>query len=276
MIRCGKCGKLYDYDRYNGICPVCARYNRRDSTSLEQELHEKYDNIPNAHSAEAHREVHKRNGEETGHGRKGKTAVICVVVIILIAFFVAVPFLRLAETGRFSSLDFSVNRFLDTGDNQDVNTEYEDHPGEAYVEYAWAQYAGTAAADIDWDALSVSLNEGDEEEIAALTDEGNGAYYLITMEIQNNTDRDLDMTAVEETDITFSLYGNEVSCRKVFYGFSDVIGSDGDYGYLDCLIYLPYEWTDPCLPDGYMSLSGTADAGQGEPMSFDLVYYFEY
>lgn len=27
LIRCGKCGKMYDYDKYNGICHNCARYN---------------------------------------------------------------------------------------------------------------------------------------------------------------------------------------------------------------------------------------------------------
>ena len=75
MIRCSKCGKLYDYDKYNGICPACARYNRADSAQMEQELHERYDSIPNAHAAEEHRkEVHRRNqGSGRSRRREGPT-----------------------------------------------------------------------------------------------------------------------------------------------------------------------------------------------------------
>lgn len=44
LIRCGKCGKMYDYDKCNGICPKCSRYNRPDSREdMEQSLHDKYD-----------------------------------------------------------------------------------------------------------------------------------------------------------------------------------------------------------------------------------------
>ena len=31
LIKCSKCGKMYDYEKYSGICPKCARYNRPDS-----------------------------------------------------------------------------------------------------------------------------------------------------------------------------------------------------------------------------------------------------
>ena len=41
LIQCGKCGKMYDYDKYSGICPKCARYNRLDSREdMEQNMHE--------------------------------------------------------------------------------------------------------------------------------------------------------------------------------------------------------------------------------------------
>lgn len=44
LIKCSKCGKMYDYEKYSGICPKCARYNRPDSREdMEQDLHERYD-----------------------------------------------------------------------------------------------------------------------------------------------------------------------------------------------------------------------------------------
>ena len=46
LIQCGKCGKVYDYDKYSGICPKCARYNRLDSREdMEQNM---TDMIPGA------------------------------------------------------------------------------------------------------------------------------------------------------------------------------------------------------------------------------------
>ena len=44
LVTCVKCKKIYDYEKYNGICPKCARYNR-DTTSAQehQEFHDKYD-----------------------------------------------------------------------------------------------------------------------------------------------------------------------------------------------------------------------------------------
>lgn len=274
MIRCGKCGKLYDYDKYNGICPVCARYNRPDSAYLEQELHRQYDSTPNVHSAEAHREVHRRNGETSGHRKKGKAAVICVIVIVVILIFVAAPLVRYLGDGRFSGMDFSVNRIFDDGED-DSNLAYEIHAGEAYVEYAWAQYAGEEIGNIYWGALSVTFNEGDEEDVAALSNDGSGAYYLVTLELLNNTDADLDMTAVEAEDLTFSLEQGVIPCQKVFYGYYDVIESGGGYGYLDCLIYLPDEWVNLHRTDGFFEVTASVDVGLDEPLPFTADYYFE-
>lgn len=274
MIRCGKCGKLYDYDKYNGICPVCARYNRADSADLEQKLHRQYDSTPNVHSAEAHREVHRRNGERTGRGRKRKAAAVCIIVIALAVVFVLLPVARYLEEGRFSNLDFNVNRVKDAGaDDSDVR--YEVHTGKASVEYAWVQYAGKQIGDIDWGALSVTFNDGDEEDLAAISDDGSGSYYLVTLELQNTTDADLNMTAVQEEDVTFFLDQRSIPCLKVFYGYFDVIEWGGNYGYLDCLIYLPDEWAYEYEPDGCMTFSGTVDVGLEETLPFTADYYFE-
>ncbi len=66
MLQCGKCGKIYSYDKFNGICPACGRYNRENSASLERDLHRRYDR-DNSHSADYHARVHNRNYDNTSH-----------------------------------------------------------------------------------------------------------------------------------------------------------------------------------------------------------------
>lgn len=44
FITCSKCNKLFNYEKYSGVCPHCGRYNRIDSAEeVHQELHEQYD-----------------------------------------------------------------------------------------------------------------------------------------------------------------------------------------------------------------------------------------
>ncbi len=45
LIKCAKCGKTYDEEKYFGICPKCGRYNREEDASKKehQELHNMYD-----------------------------------------------------------------------------------------------------------------------------------------------------------------------------------------------------------------------------------------
>ncbi|MCC8149990.1 MAG: endonuclease Q family protein [Lachnospiraceae bacterium] len=118
LIPCGKCGKRYDYEKYNGICPKCGRYNRRDSAVLERELHERYDADP-AHSEESHKQVHKKNYDsyrhQTGDRRKPDgnfwgseenytkkhLVVVLAVMIVIVMFFVfggMAVFLTIAKT----------------------------------------------------------------------------------------------------------------------------------------------------------------------------------
>ena len=50
MAKCINCGKIFDYEKYYGICPKCSTYNREDTPEEEhQELHEKYDSAKNVH-----------------------------------------------------------------------------------------------------------------------------------------------------------------------------------------------------------------------------------
>lgn len=42
---CSKCNKIFDYDKHNGVCPNCGRYNRINTPEDEhQDLHDTYDN----------------------------------------------------------------------------------------------------------------------------------------------------------------------------------------------------------------------------------------
>ena len=61
LITCSKCGKIYDYDKYNGICPKCARYNRETSAAREhQEYHDKYDGGYSHTAQDDHHSYHQR------------------------------------------------------------------------------------------------------------------------------------------------------------------------------------------------------------------------
>ena len=61
LLTCQKCGKIYDYDKYNGICPKCARYNRENSAAEEhQEYHDKYDGGYNHSAQDDHHSYHQR------------------------------------------------------------------------------------------------------------------------------------------------------------------------------------------------------------------------
>ena len=61
LLTCQKCGKIYDYDKYNGICPKCARYNRETSAATEhQEYHDKYDGGYSHTAQDDHHSYHQR------------------------------------------------------------------------------------------------------------------------------------------------------------------------------------------------------------------------
>ena len=61
LVTCEKCKKIYDYDKYNGICPKCARYNRETSAATEhQDYHNKYDGGYSHNAQDDHHSYHQR------------------------------------------------------------------------------------------------------------------------------------------------------------------------------------------------------------------------
>ena len=61
LVTCSKCKKIYDYDKYNGICPKCARYNKETSAAQDhQEYHNKYDGGYSHNAQDDHHSYHQR------------------------------------------------------------------------------------------------------------------------------------------------------------------------------------------------------------------------
>ena len=74
IITCSKCKKLYDYDKYNGICPKCARYNKETTAAQDhQEYHDRYDGGYSHSPQEDHHSYHlKYDDDKNPHGEQKK------------------------------------------------------------------------------------------------------------------------------------------------------------------------------------------------------------
>lgn len=72
VIKCSKCGKLFDEAKYDGICPKCARYNRASSASgIEHEMfHQKYDSGYSHSEQDDHQKYHDTYDDGYSHGEK--------------------------------------------------------------------------------------------------------------------------------------------------------------------------------------------------------------
>lgn len=66
LVTCSKCNKIYDYDKYNGICPKCARYNKETTAAQEhQEYHNKYDGGYSHTAQDDHHSYHQKYDDNT-------------------------------------------------------------------------------------------------------------------------------------------------------------------------------------------------------------------
>jgi len=70
LVTCSKCRKIYDYDKYNGICPKCARYNKETSAAQDhQEYHDRYDGGYSHTAQDAHHSYHQKyDDNKNPHG----------------------------------------------------------------------------------------------------------------------------------------------------------------------------------------------------------------
>ena len=99
LITCSKCGRIYDYEKYNGNCPKCARYNRENSAAAEhQEYHDKYDGGYNHSAQDDHHSYHQRYDDNKNphanqlSGKKtNKKAILIIGIVFLVLFLI--PFM---------------------------------------------------------------------------------------------------------------------------------------------------------------------------------------
>ena len=105
LVTCEKCKKIYDYDKYNGICPKCARYNRENSSAQEhQDYHNKYDGGYNHTEQDDHHSYHQKYDDITNphadlfetEPKKAKIDLkskkVLGIFLILMIFMFLIPF----------------------------------------------------------------------------------------------------------------------------------------------------------------------------------------
>lgn len=270
MIKCKKCGKLYDYGKYEGICPKCARYNRPDSRAeMEQDLHERYDSNPNMHAAQKerysgnenyrNRSYENRNSETGKKGVKMAAVLVAIICAAVIVGGIAVGFFQRQITSVVNDLTIWGDNTFDNEDEDTVwsedDTWYTDDDiivnrrEEIYVSYAWSDYLGTDLGEVDWDSVYVEISEDEKQELAALLPEEGYTYYVVTLEIQNDLKDSYDLSTADSPNFWLDEDeskepGSYIPCIKIFSNSYPVI-MPGDFGYIDCLVEVP-EDTD-CL-----------------------------
>lgn len=72
IVTCSKCRKVYDYEKYNGICPKCARYNKETTAAQDhQAYHNMYDGGYSHNAQDDHHSYHQRyDSDKNPHGNE--------------------------------------------------------------------------------------------------------------------------------------------------------------------------------------------------------------
>ncbi len=208
MIRCSKCGRVYDYDKYNGICPNCARYNRPNTgMGSDEELHRKYDSTPYVHTSpeRTHSQVHRENydsyshkkdeyspnhgtyggssadnGRNAGSRRAGKNIGRSSMaggtrksnrtagIIICVLVLVLIVVIGLSGAGVFDRL-FEENVTTPYSKTSDLIQEYDEYYTPILnVEYFHFSYVGEDPSNADWYEIGYSFSDEEQEEMDEL------------------------------------------------------------------------------------------------------------
>ena len=267
LIKCSKCGKMYDYEKYSGICPKCARYNRPDSREdMEQDLHERYDTYkdPRQHdwyragTEDAGRNTNRtsnqkssysyqneNNSKWTGEKKKRKTPVAAIVIIIVVAIVIA------AGSSIFSIVRNEIRDQITDGwdtdydnwaqEEEQIEPEYQTR---IYVEYAWSDYVGPNMSDINWDDYYVNVSTTERAELEQLTAPEGYVYYIVSLVIKNNLSDTYNLSNVSEEDV--SVWSEDEDREQETYYKVDKVfeisypeTESGDSNYVDILIAVP-------------------------------------
>ena len=269
MIKCGKCGKLYDYDKYSGICPTCARYNRPDSQEeMRADLRERYDSSPGADNpAHRHAKVHQKNRDGYRHkkdeyapyhstysgravekearsGGRKKKSLWGVVIAVVIAVIPIVG--ELAEEFPYSHIGKNMQKaFEHVGEQFDFDgyeaaEESQVDEESVYVDSAWSTYVGTNLLMAERTNY-IFVNDEQQQELEKYSVKEGYVCYVISISVKNNGSEDYDLT---NTNLSFfrTEDGEPVECIMTFQNVHPIVESgEYGYGYIDCLVTVPEE-----------------------------------
>ncbi len=274
LIQCGKCGKMYDYDKYSGICPKCARYNRLDSREdMEQDMHDRYDTGKHSHQHDWYQEpkntyrhspqpsVYEEEKRGTGWKsadrsdnskiRKHLGVKIFVIVICMIVGISAVAAVL------FSHVQDIFNDGWEIGDQDYEQTEEvidPEYQNRIYVDYAWADYLGDELSEVDWEEYVndyfTEATDGELEQLSTLTAEPGYVYYLISINIKNNLPETYNLSYLTADLISFwsdeDMDGNPDTYYPVekLFTISQPETESMDNNYIDVLVAVPEELED--------------------------------
>ncbi|MCD8151009.1 MAG: hypothetical protein LUE92_15935, partial [Clostridiales bacterium] len=155
---------------------------------------------------------------------------------------------------------------------------------EIYLSYSYMEDVDQSLTEEDWEGdHSVMLLDGDMEALEELETEyggQEGKFYLITVQVYNDTSEDLDASSIVVKNITFADgEGSEwvFSPLKIFYSYWEMIEA-GHNGYQRWLIFVPDDMLDAAQEE-YLTFSFTYETEQdGETVVNtyeDDVFYFD-
>lgn len=287
LIRCGKCGKMYDYDKCSGICPKCARYNRPDSREdMEQDLHDRYDAGSNPHQHDWYQEPKNtanqarrsyeyqdsyeqipRNGS-TSSGkidysqRRKKPVFLAVFIIITAAVLAVVTGVIILFTNLSSVItdDWDVNEQGYDQAEESIEPEYQNR---IFVDYAWADDLGDDLNDVIWDDYVndyfTEATDGELEHLSSFTAQSEMTYYLISLDIRNNLSDTYSLSYLTKDMISLwsdeDMDGNPDEYYEVekLFTISHPETESMDDNYVEILVAVPDELEDlygACLLNG--------------------------